>query len=474
MKSKNLAEKITLFLIIICSSITLNLILINEYPAIFSIQNVDGATNPFIADFSFDSSPTSNLFLVYREQLLDYNKLQILSADSDYQWNFTTDTITQENDSFILQSTPSLQAGSSKLWIVSSYMQSTDMGIILYSKNYSENEWNSSIILKNQAISYLNPKIVLDKTNDTLWLCWKDSHEISINLYYMTYNLTSHSWSSNYTINTINGLNCSNYDFILDGSGNAHFIWTQGIKPSNQIYFRTVMSNGTMSSVEILTDGTTNCISPTLVVDSNYYLNAIWENQTVENPEDEYGTINIQSSRKSIANGTWSKSIEIAPYIPVDRPPSSRSDASHPTAAMDATDNIWLAYIIREDYAYHQGVDIRNRNGPDWKPSVKLSLVNNLAIQPKVKSDQAGNLHCLWLDLRTGSYVIYYRVKFANNQWSDEILLTRFSNRTGDMLKFALIAIGVIAVMTIPSFILARALRKREERKLKRKIDLLQ
>jgi hypothetical protein len=470
MKLKNQIEKFVIFILVICSTINITS---NILPNITSIRNVNGATNPFIADYSFDSSPTNNLYLVYREKLQEKNKLQFISADSDYQWNITAETIIQENSSYIIESKPSLQAGTNKLWFAYSYVLGIDKGIILCSRNYTERNWITQIVLENQFFSYLNPEIMLDHTNETLWLSWKDKHETTTNLYCMIYNITSNTWSNNYTINSVNGLDCTKYECILDESGNAHFIWSQGNQPSLKINFRTVLYNGTMSGIDILTDGTTNCVNPTLIIDSNNYVNAFWENQTVENPGEEYGTVNIRSSRKPVFNGSWSNSIEVAPYVPIDRPPTAGADAMDPIAAIDLTGDIWLAYMIREHYAYRQGIDLRSRDYLGWNPSVQLSVINNLATKPHIQCDQAGNLHCLWLDLRTGNYVIYYRMKYANNLMSDEVLLTKLPGQSSELIKLVLIIVGIIVVLTVPSVLLSIYIRKRQERLIKKKMELL-
>ncbi|NHK30829.1 MAG: hypothetical protein FK730_05720 [Asgard group archaeon] len=470
MKTKSIITSLLLILLVGSSSSLFGLISNNS---ILSSKNVKADDNSnFILAYDFDSSPINELYLVFNERKLDQSKLKLITADSDYQWNYTAETIIEENNSLLLDSNPSLIASSEKLWLVNSFTSANKNGMLFFKRDYNEKIWQKSILFLMNSINILDPNLKLDESNQTIWLCWKDTHESTYNYYYMMYNMTTEIWSNNYTLNTVNSLNCSNCDFIIDGSGNAHFTWSQGGDFNKQIFYRSVMSNGTQSSIETITDGSTNCINPAIVLDLYNYLNIFWENQTVYFPQN-YGTINIETSRKQI-NGTWSQSIEVAPYIPPERPPTGESDAYQPAAAIDKENNLWLAHKINEDYAYRQGADIRNRNGLIWKPSRALSLVNSLITKPQLNCDNAGNLHCLWLDFRTGYIQIYYRVKFINNYWSDEILLTRTGFISNGIWKIILITLGIIVLFSIPIYLMNRYLRKRSERNLKKKLDLLQ
>lgn len=469
MKISSISKRLLLFFILISSSFLFELTSSNLQ--LSPIKSVAVSNSSFVSSFDFDSSPFNELFLVFNERQLEHSKLQLIKADSDYQWNFTAETIFEENTSLVLNSDPSIVTNLEKIWIANSFTSINKNGILFLKKNYTDITWQKSVPFLMSTISISEPNLKLDELNQTIWLSWKDNHESTINYYYMICNITTGIWSNNYTLNTINSFNCINSDFIIDGSGNAHFIWSQGGEFNKQIFYRYVLSNGTQSSIETITDGSTNCINPAIVLDSYNYLNVFWENQTVPFPQ-QYGTIDIYTSRKQFT-GIWSQPIEVAPFIPVERPPSGESDAYQPAVAIDKGNNLWLAHKINEDYAYRQGVDIRKRNGLIWEPSSTVSLVNALAINPHLKCDNAGNLHCLWLDIRTGYYKIYYRVKFTNDLWSDEILLSRTSKASSDLWKFIIIPIGVIVGFSISIYFLNRYLRKRVEKQLKKKLDLL-
>jgi hypothetical protein len=469
LKTKSEINSILILILICSSSSLLNLISNNS---ILSAKNVIADNDSsFIIGYDFDSSPLNELFLVYNERISERSRLQFITADSDYQWNYTAETIIEDNNSLIIDNYPSLIASIEKLWIANSFRLDEKNGMFLFKRSYNEKNWQKSILFLVNSIKILEPNLKLDELNQTIWLSWKDNHEGSYNYYYMMYNMTTEIWSDNYTLNTINSLNCSNCDFFIDESGIAHFTWSQGGDFNKQIFYRSVMRNGTQSSIETITDGSTNCINPVIVLDSYNYLNVFWENRTVPYPQS-YGTINIETSRKQI-NGSWSQSIEVAPFIPPERPPSGESDAYQPAVAVDKENNLWLAHKINEDYAYRQGADIRNRNGLTWEPSRALSLVNSLIAKPNLNCDDAGNLHCLWLDFRTGYTQIYYRVKFINNYWSDEILLTRTGFVSTGIWKIVLITLGIIVAISIPIYLMNRYLRKRDERNLKKKLDLL-
>ena len=64
MKTRNFLEKVLLFVIVFNSLFVVYVFPSDISTTNFSIKNVNGDTIPFIADYSFDSSPTNNLFLV--------------------------------------------------------------------------------------------------------------------------------------------------------------------------------------------------------------------------------------------------------------------------------------------------------------------------------------------------------------------------------------------------------------------------
>ncbi|NHJ40950.1 MAG: hypothetical protein FK731_13045, partial [Asgard group archaeon] len=332
--------KCYLLIMILSGNSFLFLISINKLP-ISPLDTIALTNSSYISSFDFDSSPYNELYLVFNERQMDNSKLFFIAADSDYQWNFTTETVLEENATLKLNNNPSIITSLEKIWIANSYTYGYDNGILLLSKNYLDKIWQKTIPYQMFNKSVFEPNLKLDESNQSIWLSWKDNHENTLNYYYMIYNITSGIWSNQFSLNIVNEYNCSTSDFIIDESGNAHFVWSQGGDFFKQIFYRYVMSNGTQGSVETITDGTTNCINPAIVFDSYNYLNVFWENQTIPFPQ-AYGTISIETSRK-IIEGSWSQSFEVAPFIPVERPPSGESDAYQPAVTVDKSNNLWLA-----------------------------------------------------------------------------------------------------------------------------------
>ena len=425
----------------------------------------------FVSSFSFSFDSINNLYLIYNEQQVNHNKLIYKEADSDYQWNLTEQIIVEDNNSLSIFGTPSIEVTADKLWFVIPYENSSSQGVILYSKGLSSNKWHSNIILSKEATSISSPLIQKIPEKDALLFTWKDNHEGNFNIYTMYYNITTQLLNNLSRITSNSGFYISNIKFTFDSNNDIHFVWSEGETNYEQILYRKIYQNGTMEPIEFLTDGSNRCKYPTIINDGQGSINVFWTNYTKINPGIDYGTININTVKK-YSQGNWSKILDIAPYIPLERPPGSESDAEKPTVALDIDNNLWLAYEIREQYVNHIGVDIRHRSNFGWQNGEKVSLVINSAIDPLIKADNAGNLHCMWLDIRYGSYDIIYRIKFITGLWSYEIALSHSSTNAGSTLARNMgIIIAVIVAFSIPIFLLNRMKVRRLHKKMQKKID---
>ncbi len=417
---------------------------------------------------------TNNVHVVYNKQIQIYNTLEYIYTGNNYEWNLTASTVVEENSTLNILGKPTMIAASDRLQLAFAFSSSVDSGLIMMEKLYSAKTWTSQIIQKNTGYQYLNPVLIRNSTNGDLWLCWRDNSEDSYKMFYSVYNNTSGVWGNTSRLTEPSGGNSTDCKFILDDSGNAHFVWSEGELNHERILYRVVYWNGTKTPIEFLTDGANRCRYPEIIIDSFKEINIFWSNYTVANPGIVLGTQNIQMIRKAFS-GNWSDPLYVAPYLPPERPPGGASDARIPSVTMDLDNNLLLAHEIRELYSYHQGIDIRERSGySDWQASERICLAINPAIDPFIKCDSNGNLHCFWLDLRNANYELYYRLRLNSNIWTIEIRLTLDRTTFGGYWQLILIVSGVVALVALPAFILDRIRARRQSKIIKKKISDLQ
>jgi len=425
----------------------------------------------FVSSFTFDYDAVNNLHLIYNEQQVNYNKLIYVQSDSDYQWNLTQQIILEENNSLVIFGQPSMEITTDKIWCTFPYEKGDTAGVMLYSKELSTNKWESQILFSNESISISSPLMEKIPDKDAFFFVWKDDHEGSFNFYSMYYNITTQQLYNYSRITSNSGSYCLNMKFIIDNENNTHFVWAEGETNFERILYRILYENNTLSPIEYLTDGFNRCKFPVIIQDSQGLINVFWTNYTKINPGTEYGTININTAKK-YSTGNWSDILDVAPYIPTERPPGSESDAENPTVTLDKENNLWLAYEIKEQYLNHIGVDIRHRSNSGWQAGEKVSLVICSTLDPLIKADNVGNLHCMWRDIRYGSYDVIYRIRFVSGLWSDEIRLTNTSiNYGGPLIRNIGIVFAVLIAVTVPMFFLNRMRARRVNKEMKKKIN---
>ncbi|NHJ84594.1 MAG: hypothetical protein FK734_03980 [Asgard group archaeon] len=423
---------------------------------------------------SATSDSNHNLYLVYHKQTQSFNVIEFMTANSYYVWNTTAQQILAERIGLDSIGKPTITVAANQLYIVVAFVNSSLSGLLLLTKNTTDYLWNDPILIFNTTTGSLkNPILTRNPAQDVLWLSWLNGTEGSNNVYYCTYNRTSTIWTKAFYASNNNTENCLDHHFIADNNGIAHLVFSEGPENYEKIYYRKIYQNGTLENVEEVTNGANSCRYPYITKDTSNILNVFWNNLTVVDPGFEYGTKNIYTRSKATI-GPWSEMIEVAPYIPPERPSTGESDAMKFAAVFDKQNVLWLAYEIREQYAYHMGVDIRSRLGSNWLASEKLALVNNAARDPMLIPDLAGNLHCFWLDIRFGTYEIYYRTKFSSGVWTEEKPLTAVIADSSGLWKFILGFLVAIVVIASPLLIARYIQRRRQTKFLKEKIKDLQ
>lgn len=440
----------------------------------FSTDIVRAAqTGTQVIDFHVAINPSNELHLIYREKIADFDQICYLESSSEYIWNQSKNIIIKENDTHKLYSRPSITTKNDELFAVYGFEDGVKTGIVLLKRNTITKIWSNEIVIENIE-GHLNDPIIAYNINQTnLWLSWEDKHEGNYSQYLMIGNSTTLQWSAPIKLSSNELFDSQHGNFLLDEDGNGHFVWKEGLENHEKILYRKVYCNGTLAAIEEITDGTFKCIKPVIVIDENKKINVFWNNYSVVDPGTFLGTKFIYSSIRE--NDNWSPPFEVGPFIPPGRPTSGESDAY--TAAvcfLESKNELWLAYEIIEDYAYHSGIDIRNRESNSWQPSGLLTLINNRAKDPQLITSSDGDLICFWIDARAVTNQVYFRIRFANEVWTEEIALTAFKqNYFSSAWNYVLLAIAGALILAIPSLVMRRVHKKRKEKYIREKVKNL-
>jgi len=429
-----------------------------------SIDYVEAAqTSTQVFDFYAAINPSNELHLIYREKIEDFDQICYL-----------------ENETHKLYSRPSITTKNDDLFAVYGFENGVKTGIVLLSRNTTSKIWSSDILI-DDIEGYLNdPIIAYNKNQTNFWLSWEDKHEGNYSQYFMIGNSTTFLWTAPTKLSSSDLYDSQHGNFILDENGNGHFVWKEGPENHGRILYRKVYSNRTLAPIEDVTDGTHECMKPVIILDENNKINVFWNNHSDANPGTFLGTKYVYSSIRE--NDNWSTPIEVGPFIPAERPASGESDAYAAavcllTAAvclLKPKNELWLAYEIIEDYAYHSGIDIRHRKSNSWQPSSQLSLVNNRAKDPQLISSTNSDLICFWIDARSVTNQVYFRIRFASEAWSEEIALTAFKQSYfSSVWGYVLIAIVGALILAIPTLLMRRVHKKRQEKYVREKMKNL-
>ena len=475
---KTLFFSMILFIFIANQVFIMNDSRINEnQPAFFSsIISVQGLTYDDASVVSYDviKHPNDNFTIVLIDQIASEKKLGVISTTSNFQWETSLRYLVEETADFSIVGKPSISYLQNSIYIAYPFKGTTTQGINLLSQNLETGVWTNETIFEDSSNNFDNPLLMRNATNNGLILVWQNDVSGQYELFVTKSNTSILDWGEQIKVSTFNESNNKDCSFIMDSSSNLHFTWSYGESNHEKIIYRMMYDNSSLSTVENVTDGSHSCRDPVLLIDNYNDVNIFWTNYSVENPDLQIGTINIYSAKKPLSGGPWSNYIEVAPFIPLERPPSGESDAHVPAVALDQQNRLWLAYEIREEYANHMGVDIRHRENGNWMPGHILSLISNAASAPHLIVDDYNNLHCFWLDFRYSTFEILYRIKFSTDTWSEEVLITFTGRYLNYLWKTILIIIGVFIVLGLPFVILNALKRKRTKKLISDKIKELQ
>ncbi|MHA1124255.1 MAG: hypothetical protein ACTSO7_14100 [Candidatus Heimdallarchaeota archaeon] len=445
----------------------------NSFLKIISVQGLtyDDAS---IVNYDVVKHSDNNFTVVFIDQIASNKKLGIISTTSNFLWETTLQYLKEETTDYSFVGKPSLTYLQNSLYIAYPFKGASTQGIELIIKDLDTGVSSNVTIFQDSDDNFNNPILMNNATNNGLILVWQNDASGHHELFLTKSNTTILDWGEQIKVSAFNETNNKDCYFIMDSLNDLHFTWAYGESDHEKILYRTVYANSTLAPIENVTDGSNRCREPVAIIDNYNYVNLFWTNYSVANPDLQMGTININTARRLLSGGPWMDYIEVAPFIPFERPPSGESDGFTPAVALDQQNRLWLAYAIREEYANHMGIDIRHREDNNWMPGGMLSLLNNGALDPLLIVDDFDNLHCFWMDFRHSTFEIYHRIKFSTDTWSDEVLVTFTGKYFRYLWQVILVVLGVFLIMGVPFVVVNILRRKRAEKLIKSKVGDLQ
>ena len=167
----------------------------------------------------------------------------------------------------------------------------SDIDVFYRFLNQSTGNWSSiQVVSSGLNLNSGNPKIVSDDIGN-LYIAWAQEVETFIgnvpDIYYRSYNATSHTWSASVDISN-SDLYYSNYpDIDIDGLNKVHIVWEQSGNFQNSgadddIFCRHLdLNSGIWSDLELVTNESVNCSNePAIDAEISGKLHLVWREYT--------------------------------------------------------------------------------------------------------------------------------------------------------------------------------------------------
>jgi serine/threonine-protein kinase len=253
-------------------------------------------------------------------------------------------------------------------------------------------------------------------------------------------------------------------NFVVDDSGGAHVLWTEG----GDIYYSAV-ENGVPSASLNISNTAGNSFSQSIAVDGSGTLHAIWTDQTEGDGDPYYATkpasgswsalpVNIYptwlfSPETYIAAETngdlhviWSQAMGAAGDIYYCYKPASVSSwagtcgdldegnwgwpsTSNAEIAVDTNGTVHLVQRYELNQGDNLGVAYRSKpKGGSWSGLQIISDSSSSALEPAIAVDSSGAAYAVWVDDRGGNGEIYYATN-KGGAWSTP---ANISHTSGD------------------------------------------
>jgi hypothetical protein len=163
--------------------------------------------------------------------------------------------------------------------------------------------------------------------------------------------------------------------------------------------------------------------SPSLTIDNNGVLHAVWYGQT---QDSSYNNIRYANSKDG--GNTWGGHYNISSY-------TYYSSSMNPSLAVDADNTVHVSWSGRESSTYINNIYYTNRSAlGSWSTATRLTSHTYgypylYQYGPSMDIDSSGNVHIAWYGYPSASYYPYYNIQYrvhwaGNDTWSNLNLLT--------------------------------------------------
>jgi hypothetical protein len=278
----------------------------------------------------------------------------------------------------------------------------------------SEAPWGGNVrVTDDTGAHQFVPAIAVDPSGNA-YAVWEDQRVPGESDIYFSYRPAGGSWGSNVRVDDDAGTaSVGNPSIVVDPSGNAYAVWTDGRTGGGDIYFAYRPAGGSWGTNVGVNDdeGTAYQAAPSIAVDASGNAYALWKDG-----RNDFGDIYFAYRP---AGGSWATNVK------VNDDPGTAWQAD-PSIAVDPSGN---AYAVWQDY--RNGVsnpDIYfsyRPAGGSWGTNARVDDDATGAYQytPRIAVDATGNAYAVWYDYRNGfsNPDIYFSYRSAGGSWSADV-----------------------------------------------------
>jgi hypothetical protein len=312
--------------------------------------------------------------------------------------------------------------------IYGSYMDGTNPSQIIVANSSDMGETFMPTLMTSDAASIgknqTHPSLTID-SNDVLHVVWSGDIDGTNNIRYANSADGGVSWSNFATITSGSG-SSDFYDMpsiTIDTVDTVHIVWQgfNAIDTANNIYYASRNALGTWSSTTMLTAGSSlENNFPSVAVDSDGDVHAIWSGQTASSTE-----FNIQYRMFDSATSVWGTTTVLAA--------DTSNSQFNPSMAVDLDDNLHVAWYT-EPAPFMVKYIKRDSTTSTWgSVETVTSNISHNNYNPSLGVDHRGHPYIVWyakdvvVDPSHGPYRILMSMRdYAG--WFGELAVTNPSN----------------------------------------------